>query len=293
MEKRQMAESLIAVTGATGQLGRLVVEGLLGRGVPAERVVALVRDPSKAAGFASRGVRVRGADYERPETLDAALEGVGRLLLVSGNEVGRRVRQHENVVRAAQRAGVGLVAYTSILNADRSAMLLAAEHKATESLIRDSGIPHVMLRNGWYVENYEGAIKQALAHGVIMGSAGEGRVSAAARADYAEAAAAVLAGDGHENHVYELGSDRGFTMSELASEVSRQAGREVVYRDVPAEAYAEALVGFGVPEPFARVLADSDLGIKRGELYTDSGDLRKLIGRPTATLAAAVEAALA
>jgi NAD(P)H dehydrogenase (quinone) len=215
------------------------------------------------------------------------------LLLISGNEVGRRVTQHENVVRAARASGVGLIAYTSILNAERSGMQLAAEHKATESLIRDSGIAHVFLRNGWYFENYYSVIKQAAEHGVIMGCAGEGRVSAAARADYADAAAAVLAGEGRESRVYELGGDRAFTLSELAAEVARRSGREVVYRDVPADEYAEALVGFGVPEPFARMLADSDLGIKRGELFTDGGDLRNLIGRPTATLAEAVAAALA
>ncbi len=288
-----MTESLIAVTGATGQLGRLVVEALLGRGIPAGWIVAVVRNLGKAAEFTSRGVQVREADYEHPETLDTALNGIGRLLLISGNEVGRRVPQHENVVRAAQRAGVRLIAYTSILNADHSALQLAAEHKATESLIRDSGLAHVILRNGWYFENYDAAIRQAAEHGVILGSAGDGRVSAAARADYAEAAAAVLAGESHENRVYELGGDEAFTLSELAAEVAGQSGREVVYRDVPADEYAGALVGFGVPEPFARVLADSDLGIKRGELFNESDDLRTLIGRPTTTLAAAVTAALA
>ena len=292
MDERRVTESLIAVTGAAGKLGRLAVEALLGRGVPAGRIVALVRDPSKAADIAARGVQVRAADYERPETLGPALESVGRLLLVSGNEVGRRVSQHENVVRAAQRAGVRFVAYTSILNADRSAMQLAAEHKATEDLIRDSGLAHAVLRNGWYFENYDSAVRQASEHGVILGGAGDGRVSAAARADYAEAAAAVLAGEEHAGRVYELGGDRAFTMSELAAEVARQSGREVVYRDMPADAYAEALMGFGLPEPFARVLADSDLGAERGELFTDSDDLRRLIGRPTTTLAAAVAAAL-
>lgn len=287
-----MTEPLLAVTGATGQLGRRVVEALLGRGVPAGRIVAAVRDQSKAADLASRGVQVRRADYEQPQTLDAAFDGVGRLLLVSGNEVGRRAPQHENVVRAAKGAGVGLLAYTSILNADRSSMMLAGEHRATEEIIRASGLPHVFLRNGWYFENYADAIRQAAAHGAIMGSAGDGRVSAAARADYAEAAAAVLAGEGHENKAYELGGDRSFTLGELAAEVARRAGREVGYRDLPADAYAEALIGFGVPEPFARVLADSDLGIRRGELFTESGDLRKLIGRPTTTLEVAVASAL-
>lgn len=287
-----MTEQLIAVTGATGQLGRLAVEALLRRGVAAGRIVAAARDASKAADLAARGVEVREADYERPETLGPAFEGVGRLLLVSGNEVGRRAPQHENVVRAAKEAGVGFVAYTSVLNADRSALLLAAEHKATEAFVRESGIPYAFLRNGWYFENYDGAIKQAVGQGVMLGSAGEGRLSAAARADYAEAAAAVLSGEGHENKTYELGGDRAFTMSELAAEVARRAGREVSYQDMPAEGYAEALAGFGVPEPFARVLADSDLGIRRGELFTESDDLRRLIGRPTTTLEAAVAAAL-
>jgi NAD(P)H dehydrogenase (quinone) len=287
-----MSESLIAVTGATGQLGRLVVEALLGRGVPAGRVVAVVRDPEKAAGLAARGVQVRRADYTRPETLDAAFEGVGRLLLISGNEVGQRLPQHANVVRAAQKAGVGLLAYTSILRADGSAMLLAGEHKGTEALIRDSGLTYALLRNGWYFENYNGAIKQADAHGVIMGSAGEGRVSAASRADYAEAAAAVLTGEGHAGKVYELAGDSGFTYGELAAEVARQSGREVVYKDMPEDEYARALVGFGLPEPLARALADSDIGIKRGELFDGGGDLRGLIGRPTTTLADAVTEAL-
>lgn len=287
-----MSASLIAVTGATGHLGRLVVEALLGRGVPAGRVVAAVRDPEKAAGLASRGVQVRRADYMQPETLDAAFEGVGRLLLVSGNEVGRRVAQHGNVVLAAKRVGVELLAYTSILRADTSGMILAGEHRETEVLIRDSGLSHALLRNGWYFENYDGAVKQALAHGVILGSAGEGRVSAASRADYAEAAAAVLTGEGHANKIYELAGDGGFTYGELAAEVARQAGREVVYKDIPADAYAETLVGYGLPEPLARALADSDLGIERGELFDNGGELRTLLGRPTTTLADAVAEAL-
>jgi NAD(P)H dehydrogenase (quinone) len=287
-----MSESLIAVTGATGQLGRLVVEALLGRGVPAGRVVAAVRDTEKAAGLAARGVQVRAADYTRPEALGAAFEGVGRLLLVSGNEVGRRVPQHENVVRAAKQAGVELLAYTSILRADTSTLILAEEHKATEAVIRESGLPYAFLRNGWYFENYFGSIKQAAAHGVIFGSAGDGRVSAAARADYAEASAAVLTGEGHANKIYELAGDEGFAYSELAAEVERQAGREVGYKDLTAEELVQTLTSFGLPEPFARALADADLGIKRGELFDDGGQLRALIGRPTAKLWDAVAEAL-
>jgi NAD(P)H dehydrogenase (quinone) len=287
-----MGESLIAVTGATGHLGRLVVESLLGRGVPAGRVVAGVREEGKAAGLAARGVRVRVADYSRPETLASAFEGVGRLLLVSGNEVGRRVPQHENVVRAAERAGVGLIAYTSILRADASKMILAEEHRATEEVVRASGLPYALLRNGWYFENYSATVKQAAAHGVILGSAGEGRVSAAARADYAEAAAAVLTGEGHANKVYELAGDAGFTYAELAAEVARQSGKEVAYKDLPADEYAKALKGFGLPEPLAQALADADLGIKRGELFDDGRALSALTGRPTVKLADAVAEAL-
>ncbi|MBV9927395.1 MAG: SDR family oxidoreductase [Acidobacteria bacterium] len=287
-----MGESLIAVTGATGQLGGLVVESLLGRGVPAGRIVAGVRDEGKAAALAARGVQVRVADYARPETLGAAFDGVGRLLLVSGNEVGRRVPQHENVVRAAVKAGVELIAYTSILRADTSTMILAEEHRGTEEVVRASGLPYVLLRNGWYYENYYAFIKQAVAHGALIGSAGEGRVSAAARGDYAEAAAAVLAGEGHANKVYELAGDESFGYAELAAEVARQAGREVVYKDLPADAFAQTLTGFGVPEPLARALADADLGIKRGELFDDGRELSVLIGRPTVKLADAVAEAL-
>lgn len=287
-----MSESLIAVTGATGQLGRLVVESLLKRGVPAGRIVAAVREPGKAAELAARGVLVRAADYSRPETLQGAFEGVGRLLLVSGNEVGRRVPQHANVVRAAKEVGVELLAYTSILHADSSTMILAEEHQGTEAVIVESGLPYAFLRNGWYFENYAGSIKQAAAHGVLLGSAGAGRVSAAARAEYAEAAAVLLTDVGHAHKVYELAGDEGFTYAELAAEVARQSGRDVVYKDLPADEYTQALVGFGVPEPMARALADSDLGIQRGELFDEGGDLLALIGRPTTTLADAVAAAL-
>jgi NAD(P)H dehydrogenase (quinone) len=291
--KYEPTEPVIAVTGATGHLGRLVVEALVRRGVQAGRIVAIVRDPAKAADLAERGVEVRAGDYERPETLDAALAGVDKLLLVSGNEVGRRLPQHENVVGAAKRAGVKFLAYTSLLKADTAEMQLAAEHKATEALIRASGIPYAILRNGWYLENYGDAIRQAAASGGILGSAGDGRVSAASRADYAEAAAAVLTEPGHENRLYELGGDRAFTLGELADEVARQSGRGVVYRDLPVEKYASTLAGFGLPEPYAQVLADSDLGIERGELFTGRADLRELTGRPTTSLAEAVTAALA
>lgn len=286
-----MSESLIAVTGASGHLGRLVVEALLAQGLPATKIVAIVRDPEKVADFASQGVQVRRADYAQQETLGAAFLGVERLLLVSSNEVGQRLSQHVNVVKAACNSGVSFLAYTSILKSDTSHMQLAADHQATEQVIRDSGISFALLRNSWYIENYTDQLAETLRHGVVLGSAGDGRVSAATRADYAAAAAAVLTGNDHENQVYELGGDESFTLSELAAEISKQSGREVVYRDLPVEEFAQVLIGAGLPEPLARVLADADLGLKRGELFTESKELSQLINRPT-TLAESVASAL-
>lgn len=283
---------MIAVTGATGQLGRLVIESLLRRGVAPAEVVAAVRSPEKAADLAARGVQVRQADYGRPETLEAAFEGVDRLLFISGSEVGQRIPQHRNVVEAAKKAGVGFIAYTSAPKADTTPMKLAGEHKATEAMIRESGLPFAFLRNGWYVELYTGNLAQTLETGVILGSAGEGRLSAAPRADYADAAAAVLTTDGHDGQVYELGGDEAFTMAELAAEITRQSGREVVYRDLPEAEYAQALVGFGLPEPAAAIFADADRAIAAGHLYIDTGDLRRLIGRPTTPLAEAIRQSL-
>lgn len=281
---------MFIVTGATGKLGRHVIEGLLAK-VPASQVVAAVRDPSKAADLAARGVQVRRADYSKPETLDAAFAGAQKVLLISGNEVGQRVVQHQAVVNAARKAGARLIAYTSVLRADSSRLLLAGEHKATEELLRASGVPFVFLRNGWYFENYTENLAPALAHGALVGSADGGRIAAATRADYAAAAVAVLTGARHESKVYELGGDTAFTMAELAAEVSRQAGKNIVYKDLPPEQYQGVLVGAGVPEGFAKVLVDSDLGITRGELNDSSGDLRRLIGRPTTSLADAVAVA--
>jgi NAD(P)H dehydrogenase (quinone) len=283
---------MIAVTGSTGHFGRIVIENLLERGVAPGQIVAVARNAEKAADFAARGVQVRQADYEKPETLVAALQGVEKLLFVSGSEAGQRIPQHRNVVDAAKQAGVRLIAYTSIANADTSGLQLAAEHKATEEMIRASGIPFVFLRNNWYLENYTGNLASAVEHGVLLGSADEGRLSAATRADLAIAAAAVIAGEGHESKVYELGGDVAFTMPELAEVISRESGRPVEYRNLPEDAYAQALAGFGLREAFARILADSDRGIARGDLFTGSGDLSRLLGRPTTTPAEAVSAAL-
>ncbi|PYE47932.1 SDR family oxidoreductase [Deinococcus yavapaiensis] len=283
---------MIAVTGATGHLGRLTLQALLRRGVPASDLIAVVRNPAKAADLTAQGVQVRQGDYFQPDTLVNALEAVDTLLLISSSDFQDRVGQHRNVVAAAKTAGVKRIAYTSILGADTTSMLLARDHHATEELIRESGLPYVILRNGWYTENYTGTLEQTLAQGVILGAAGDGRFTPATRADYAEAAAAVLTTEGHENVTYELGGDEAVTMLYLAAELGRQGGRPVTYQNLPGEEYTRMLVSFGLPEGFATILADSDAGIERGDLATSSGDLRRLIGRPTTPLADALHTAL-
>jgi NAD(P)H dehydrogenase (quinone) len=282
----------IVITGATGQLGRLVVEALLESGLPAEQIVAAGRTVDRIADLGERGVQVRTIDYSQPESLRQAFAGADKVLLVSGSEVGQRVEQHRNAIKAAKEAGVGLIGYTSIANADTTAMQLAAEHLATEEILRDSGVPFVLLRNGWYLENYTGQLPVQIQHGAVFGSAGDGRVSAAARADYAAAAAAVLLReDDQADKVYELGGDDAFTLSELAKEVSAASGEPVAYTDLPADKYTQVLVEAGLPEPYAAILADSDLGIARGDLLVTSGDLSALLGRPTTPLREAVRAA--
>lgn len=282
---------MIVVTGASGALGQLVVQGLLEK-VPAGQIVAAVRDPAKVAHFAARGVQVWQADYNDPASLDAALAGAEKVLLVSSDAVGQRLPQHLNVVAAAGRAGVRLLAYTSILHADRSPLALAQEHVGTEAAIRDSGLPYTFLRNGWYLENFDSRISGAAQRGEVLGSAGEGRISAAARADYAAAAVAALLAEAPQQ-VYELAGSSSFTLAELAGEVARQTGRPVGYRNVAQAEYAEVLASVGVPAPWPELLADSDAGTARGGLFEDGKALERLIGRATRSLGQAVELALA
>lgn len=269
---------MYAVTGASGQLGRLVVESLLEKVAPGE-IVALVRNPESVADFAAKGVTVRAFDYDAPETLAPALEGVTRLLLISGNAIGSRIPQHKAVIDAAKAAGVQLIAYSSILHADSSPLQLAAEHKATEALLAESGIPAALLRNGWYTENYLMSAGPAIEHGALIGSAGEGVVSSAARADYAEAAAVVLVRA--QAGTFELAGDTGFTHAELAAALADASGKPVVYQDLPEADYAKALEGAGLPGPFAAILADSDARLGEGALFDESKTLSGLIGRPT------------
>ncbi len=283
----------IVVTGATGQLGRHVIAALLERGVPAGQIVAAGRSVEKLADFAERGVRVQPMDYADAGSVAAALKGASKVLLISGSEVGQRVEQHRTVIDAAKAEGVELLAYTSIANADTTSMKLADEHKATEALLRESGVPFVLLRNGWYLENYTEQLPGTLAQGAVAGSAGEGKVSGAARADYAHAAASVLVAEDQAGKVYELGGDHAFSMADLAAEISAATGQAITYNDLPAQEYVGVLTGVGVPGAFAEILADSDLGIARGDLLVSSGDLRRLIGRPTTTLGQAVRSAAA
>ena len=271
---------MIVVTGASGQLGRLVIHSLLKR-IPASQIVAAVRNPASVADLAQLGVQVRQADYNQPASLVSAFAGAQKLLLISSSEIGQRVAQHAAVITAAKQAGVELLAYTSLLHADSSPLGLAAEHQQTEQLIRDSGLAHVILRNGWYTENYLAAIPAALAHGVLLGSAGEGRIASAARADYAEAAAVVLTTTQPANVIYELAGDEAYTLSQLAAEVSRVSGKSVVYQDLPEADYSAALLGVGLPEGLASLLADSDMGASQGGLFDDSHQLGTLIARPT------------
>jgi NAD(P)H dehydrogenase (quinone) len=279
----------IAITGATGQLGRLVVQQLLNKR-PASDLVALVRTPANAADL---GITARPADYSRPDTLLPALGGVDTLLLISSNDVGQRIEQHRNVVAAARRAGVQRIVYTSLLHADTTPLSLAPEHLDTELAIKESGLAYTLLRNGWYIENHTAAIPHALATGILAASAAEGKFSAAARADYALAATVVLTGTGHEGKTYELAADAPYTHAQFAAELSRQAGKPVVYVNVPEAEYADGLAGAGLPRPVAQALASWDAAAARDVLFDDSRQLSRLIGRPTTPLSAVIAQALA
>ncbi len=287
-----MSASRFLVTGASGQLGRLVIDGLL-KTVPASQIGVLVRSEKAAAEFAARGLHVHNGDYSRPDSLKAAFAGVDRALLISSSEIGQRTAQHRNAIEAARQAGVKLLAYTSLLHADTSPLGLAEEHRQTEAALKASGVPHALLRNGWYSENYAASIPAALAHGALLGSANAGRIASAARADYAEAAVRVLtAAEPQAGRIYELAGDGSYTLAEFAAELSKQSGKTVAYRDLPQANYEAALVGAGLPGPFAALLADSDAGAAKGALFDDSHTLSQLIGHPTTPIAATISAAL-
>ena len=282
---------MFAITGASGQLGRLVIEELFTY-VEADKLVAVVRNPAKVADLVQSGVQVRAADYNDLTALTEAFVGVEKLLLISSSEVGQRVAQHRQVIEAAKQAGVKLIAYTSLLHATDSPLALAAEHIVTEQLLADSGIPFVLLRNGWYTENYLASLPPALEHGVFIGSAGEGKISASPRADYAAAAAKVLTLDNQGGKVYELAGDEAWTLTELAAEVAQQTSTALRYQNLNEADFQAALLNAGLPEGLAAVLADSDTGASKGGLFDDKRQLSQLIGRPTVPLSVSVKEAL-
>ena len=282
---------MIAITGATGQLGQHVVANLL-KTTAADQLVAVVRNPAKAEALSQQGVNVRQADYGDEAALTKALQGVDKLLIISSSEVGQRAPQHRNIIQAAAAAGVKFIAYTSLLHADTSPLGLADEHIATEKMLADSGIPYALLRNGWYTENYLASAPPALEHGVFIGAAGEGKIASATRADYAAAAARVISEEGHAGKVYELAGDNGWTLSELAAELAKQSGKKVIYQNLSEADFAAALKSVGLPDGLADMLADSDVGAYKGGLFDDSHTLSKLIGRPTTALADSVKGIL-
>lgn len=278
---------MIAITGATGQLGHYVIESLM-KTVPASQIVAIVRNPAKAQALTAQGITVRQADYGDEAALTSALQGVEKLLLISSSEVGQRAPQHRNVINAAKAAGVKFIAYTSLLHADTSPLGLADEHIETEKMLADSGIVYTLLRNGWYSENYLASAPAALKHGVFIGAAGDGKIASATRADYAAAAARVISEAGHEGKVYELAGDSAWTLTQLAAELTKQSGKSVTYQNLSEADFAAALKSVGLPDGLADMLADSDVGASKGGLFDNSKTLSKLIGRPTTTLAESV-----
>lgn len=279
----------IGITAATGQLGKLVVESLKQK-VASENIVVLVRTPEKASDL---GVEAKAFDYSNKESQVEALKGIDTLLLISGSEVGQREAQHANVIASAKEAGVKKIVYTSLLHADTSTLSLAVEHIATEKNLKESGLTYTILRNGWYTENYTGSIGGALAGGAFIGSVGDGKISSAARIDFAEAAATVLATEGHDGKVYELAGDTSYTLTDLAAEISAQTGKTLPYANLPEAEYAKILTSFGLPEFLAQAIASWDVSASKGDLFDDSKTLSALIGRPTTPLAETVKETLA
>lgn len=273
----------IAITGATGQLGELVIQALLKNTHP-NNIIALVRNTTKATHLAAQGIELRHFDYDLPETLNSALSGVDKLLLISANEIGRRTPQHKAVIEAAKQAHVPYIAYTSLLHADTSPLGLAQEHRETEHLIQASGLKYTLLRNNWYSENYLSGIAHTIESGTLYGAAGLGKVSSASRQDYAEAAAQVLTSEGHDDKTYELAGSESFTLADLAQEISHASAKSVDYQNLTAQDYTQALLQAGLPTGLAEVIVDADVQTEKGALFSTSQDLEKLIGRKTTAI---------
>ncbi|WP_196158299.1 SDR family oxidoreductase [Reinekea sp. G2M2-21] len=282
---------MILVTAATGQLGRLALVALAEK-VGANNVIAAVRNPEKAQDLAQQGFEVRHADYEKPASLQAALKGVEKVLLISSSEIGQRAPQHQAVIDAAREQGVSLLAYTSILNATSSPLALAQEHAATEHALAASGVPFVLLRNGWYLENHLAGARQAVDMGAVFGAAEDGKFSSATRADFAQAAAEILTRPNQAGKVYELAGSEGFTLTEYAAALSDISGKTVNYTSFDESQYRVALIDAGLPEGFAAILADSDAQAAKGALFSTSQDLETLLSRKTTSMREALEKTL-
>lgn len=270
----------IAITGATGQIGELVIQNLL-KSTKAENIVALVRNVEKAQSLKQQGVELRLFNYDQPETLVPVLEGIDKLLLISANEIGRRTPQHQAVIQAAISANVPYIAYTSLLNAPTSLLGLAQEHRETEALILQSSLKYTFLRNNWYNDNYLANVQHTAETGILYGSAQDGKISSASRLDYAEAAATVLNTEGHENKIYELAGSTSFTLADLASYIANASGKAVDYQNISAEDYTQALTAAGLPSALINVIVDADIQTAKGAMFSDSKDLERLIGRKT------------
>ncbi|RKG34696.1 SDR family oxidoreductase [Acinetobacter tianfuensis] len=273
----------IAITGATGQLGQLVIQALLKR-VPADKIIALIRNKNKAADLAAQGIELRHFDYDAPETLVSALEGIDKLLLISANEIGRRLPQHQAVIQAAQTARVPYIAYTSLLRADTNPLGLAQEHRDTEALIQASGLNYTLLRNNWYSENYLAGLEQYIASGKLLSAAKNGQISSASRADYAEAAAAVLTSAGHEQKIYELAGSESFSKADLAAFITQVSGQPVEYLEIGGAALAQGLTAAGLPEGLVNLITEADIETANGVMFSDSKDLEQLIGHKTISI---------
>jgi NAD(P)H dehydrogenase (quinone) len=284
---------MFGITGATGELGQLVIDELLKSGVKGQDIAVLVRNPEKAKNYTAKGIQVRVANYDEPKTLESALKGIDRLLLISSSEVGKRFPQHKAVIDAAIKNNVSFVAYTSLLKADTSKMELAKEHLETENYFKASGLNYTLLRNSWYTENYTMSAKSAIEHGTVFGTAANAKISAAPRRDYALAAVKVLTEKGHEGKVYELAGDTAFTLSEYAGLLSELTHKKIAYNNLSEAEFHKLLVQIGLPDGLAFILADSEAKARDYDaLYDNSGTLSKLIGRKTVTLLETLKASL-
>lgn len=279
----------IAITGANGQLGQLIIEALL-KETAAQNIIALVRDLNKAESLKHKGIEIRHFDYDAPETLTLALYDINKLLLISANEIGHRLPQHKAVIDAAKKAGIHYIAYTSLLNADSSPLELAQEHRETETLIQESGLTYTLLRNNWYNENYLGNVAHTVEIGILYGAAQDGKISSAARQDYAEAAAKILTSSGHDNKIYELAGSTSFTLSDLAKYISEATHKPVKYQNLSIEDYTKGLTEAGLLSSLIDVIVDADRQTANGAMLSTSKDLETLIGRKTTPIQQQIEA---